>query len=147
MEVQCLWVFFFSSSWVINNSMIPHVCALTKLDVYFGMTIYNMFSAMIQIWCAICVYLQDFVCNDQNFMGDICTFLHLQHSLCMVIKICCVFMIVAMFVVLVPFVCLCIYNDCVWHFDMYSAMCVNFICQCLVSPCACILCICNIFRV
>jgi len=39
------------------------------------------------------------LCGMINLMGDICIFLYLQYSLCRVIKICCVFMIVAMFVV------------------------------------------------
>jgi len=113
MTMFALWVIF---SVCIYNECELHVDMCSKMCVCvspLGMTIYNMSSAMIQIWCAICVYLQHFVCDDQNLMGDICMFLYLQYSLCTVIKICCVFMIVAMFVVLVPFVCLCIYNDCV----------------------------------
>ena len=91
-----------------------------------AMTIHNMFFVMIKIWCVICVYLQYFMCGDQNLMGDICMFLYLQYYLCMVIKIWCTFMIVVMFVVLVSFVWLCIYNNCVWHLDMYFGMCLKF---------------------
>jgi len=61
MEVQCLWIFFYSSSGVINNSVMPNVCVLTKLDVYSWYVLRND-------------YLQHAFCDDSNLMCDMCIF-------------------------------------------------------------------------
>ena len=127
MLFEFYWVFVFTMN---VNSML--ICVLKCLCVCvspLGMLIFNM--------C---------FCDDSNFMWDMCIFatfcvrwskfdgwhfmfLYLQNSLCTVIKICCVFMIVAMFLVLVPFVfaTFCVGWSIWWVTFVYFCIC-NILC-------------------